>query len=190
MPYFSLGYSDGIEVAGGGGWSVANNYFRLGGSNRLRQVFIVEGPTRRVNGVWFRLGRAVDTTAPLYLEIKDARGSRLLSRSVPASQVSVGSMSAKENATPVKWIYANFLSIVSLQSGSRYSIELSSSGRYSMQAYVDAVRHGFTKDRNAWSSAQAEISRDGGASWSGRIEQSNLDFGFAFTLYGGPKSIH
>src|SRR3712207_6996312 len=48
---------------------------------------------------------------------------------------------------------------------------------------------GIVRDRNMWSNARAEVSRDGGSSWSDRIEENRLDFGFSFTLEDGPKSI-
>lgn len=188
--YASLGYSDGIEV-GIGGWGYANNYPHIGGSNRIRQVFTIDGPTRNVNGVWFRLARRPGNTGAMVLDLKDANGRALHTQSIPAVNFSEGTIPDKQRS--IRWVYIDFGKTVPFQSGLRYSMELSSpsspSTGYVIHAYLDLAARGYNKDRNMWRNAQAEISTNGGKSWSGKIEEDRLDYGFGFTLEGGPKSI-
>jgi hypothetical protein len=192
--YCTIGYSDGVEV-GTGGWAYANNYPRIGGSNHIRQVFVVHGPTRHVDGVWFRLGRRPGNDAPLIVELKDdgdEGGSVLASRSVPASETSEGTIASTQDVT-IRWTYADFGTVVPLARGSTYSVEMTSpdspSDGYNIHAYVDLVAYGSNEDRNMWSDATAEISSNGGGSWTATIENANNDFGFGLTLEGGPRSI-
>jgi hypothetical protein len=65
----------------------------------------------------------------------------------------------------------------------------SPSDGYNIHAYVDLVAYGSNEDRNMWSDATAEISSNGGGSWTATIENANNDFGFGLTLEGGPRSI-
>ena len=189
MSSLSIGYSDGSWIGHAAGWANFNNTHTFGGNRHVRQVFTVQGPTRKVNGVWFRVARR-SGSAPLKVEVKDSSGSVMISRSVPASDISAGDMDNKAAAsTPIQWVYVAFPSVLTFQSGSKYSIQLSSSGAYQIKGMFDVEAWGFAKDRNAWSNAQAEISSNSGSSWSNKIENANLDFGFGFTLEGGPKSI-
>ena len=173
QPYASIGYTDGVEV-GTGGWGYSRNNANIGGSSRVREVFTVKGPTRRVNGVWFRVLRKSGGT--LTIQVKNSSGSVLLTKSVSG---------------PNGWTYLDFGTALTLQSGATYSIEASGStgGGYTMHASLDLTNWFGLKDRNMWSEGKGEVSANGGSSWSGSLDTGNFDFGFFFTLEGGPKSI-
>jgi hypothetical protein len=198
--YMSLGYTDGTEV-GTGGWCIADNYPTIGGSRRIRQVFTVQGPDRDVNGVWFRAARKSGNTQPMIFELKNAGGAVIWSKQVAASQFSEGrlidSLDILDANGTIRWTYVEFGKTIRLASGAKYSLELSSTASptdgYSTKAHLDLVQRGEVRDRNAWSNAEAQISTNGGSSWTTSIEPTGAsqgnDFGFGFTLEGGPKSI-
>lgn len=199
IPYAILRYSDGVRVSAGGGWG-GNVYSQanvvVGGQTRVREKFTVSGPTRRVNGFWFRADR--NGTAQITFELKNNSGSVLASASVPATTFDDGEFQKEGGA--VNWKYVTLSQAVSLTGGGTYSLEIGSSGTsLKVTAQIDMVTHGEVPgDMHFWTDGVAEISENGGGSWQGfpqstggtRSYTSYGDLPILFTLEGGPNAIN
>jgi hypothetical protein len=206
IPAFELGYTDGVSVgAGMMAQKSATDAVGIGGGALARQIFEVDGADKHVTGLWLRPARISNDGAPLEVTLKDGSGRIAWQGEIPADQISrtggTDPRSAYMNG-PVGWVYARFPETVTLESGQTYAVELGSSGKYSIAATTDLS--GKMQDRNAWDSGFAQVSTDGGQSWTGWTKTfgsketgflsshggaTNQDLPILFTLDGMPDRL-
>lgn len=192
--WYGLRYTDDQKWYG---W--LNTYYRayytttqngnhiIGGSKRARQKFTVRGKSYQVNGLWVRAARS-GGGGSLKVDVKDASGQVISSGSYNTGEFpnNCGSRCSGD------WAYTDLSSTVTLQEGQTYTAEFSGSNI--------SLQTGFPLDYGAfnipgdggswWNDAQAEVSTNGGSSWSGYSGDyfPKRDLSMLFTLVGQPKS--
>lgn len=196
--WYELKYSDGSWL---GDTVVAYDAHRGGGVQtvrgdvRARQVFTVTDVNRKVNGVWLNHGHSSSADdSDLLVQLKDADGQVLSQGEIPVSRECLDIVETAENSYEKgcrAWGYTELSPPVDLLPGSSYSVELSTSskGGYSLSTYF-TLKHYGSKDRNGWSDAHAELSRDGGAGWSQWTSSyPERDLPLLLTIDGQPKQL-
>ena len=167
--------------------STQNGNHIIGGSKRVRQKFTVRGKSYEVNGLWTRSAKS-GGGGTLKVEVKNNSGQVLATGSYDASKFrDCGSRCSG------KWYYSDLSSPVTLQEGQTYTAEYSGASV--------SLQTGFPLDYGAfkipgegggtwWSDAQAEVSTNGGSSWTGFSGTyfPKRDLSILFTLVGQPKS--
>lgn len=210
IAFYELKYTDGEYVGNTYTGFYNSNYKVFQGGSRViegdtkaRQSFTVEAATREVDGVWLNYGHAYDRPANgsnLSVTLKDNFGSVLATSSLPASmacstRAQNGASNGAVHATRDEWMcrrwgHAPFAQPVSLVEGSTYNVEFSApqGAAFALSSYFSVHR---LPERTMWENAQAEVSRDGGASWDLWTDNffPSRDLPAVFTIVGMPRSL-
>ena len=143
----------------------------IGGALMVRQKFTVTDYTRTVNGLWLRTWWNGGSPSDLIIRLERSDGTLLKQISAPRSSFTSTSY---YQSTPAKWVYIDLGGSYQLALGSTYYLRLSATtGNYSVQPVEILSASTGSKSRNRWSSAYAQYSVDGGASWRDGWDRSD-----------------
>jgi hypothetical protein len=168
-PIMDLGYTDDWHFGNGymEQWSHTDN-FRVGGANLVRQTMTVTGGARVVNKAFAKLYR-VSGTGALTCRIKNSSGTTLLSTSLAASTIAIGT----DTQIGYFWVQFPFGSDLTLDNGQTYYLEFSAAlgTEYRFAILREGSSYGY-HTQTYFSGGRAERSSDAGSSWVGASDQS------------------
>lgn len=118
----------------------------VGGSNRVRQQFTVQDATRNVDGLWLSFGHLPTADgSSMQVTLKNSSGAVLATSRMGASQ--------------------QCIKTVPLVKGSTYSVELSAGASAGFLFGAQGMVSDWA-NRNTWTKAGAQYSKNNGSSWS------------------------
>ena len=179
-PIMQLDYANG-QHAGVGYMEVwVGMHKTISGSAKAREAFTVSGPDRRVSSVSVRLER-VSGSSPLAVRLEKGDGTLVASGSIPASAIPVGDPTrrGRRPAGP----RSTSAQPVTLQSGQRYHLVLSSSADtdYSIFVIRKGSSYGFSP-QTYFSDGLAQYTTGSGWTgfdgWSGPSNEGDLQLYF------------
>lgn len=202
LSWYELEYADGIWVGDSyGAYHVGRDATHvLGGRHMARQIFEIIGADKSVDGLWVNFGqleRRRSGLSPVTARILDDSGRVVATTAIGRNDgCSVPSEDARDLSRfglvrCTYWAHATLETAVTLERGRTYRLELSTPADepFVLSAYYANTHHG-ARSRNHWTAARAEISEDGGATWSSWSDKfPDRDLPVLLTIVGKPKAL-
>jgi len=191
--FFQFFYNDG-HVTGSPIIHSSQGFARsFGGGTMVREHFHINDYPRLVSGVWFRVWWRGVMPSDLHIRLEHDDGLMIEQMQIPAGSLPRSRNSLK-GGNPAPWTYRPFRSPRQLEMNVVYALRFSAtSGSYQTHACQrgNAEQHGLAT-RNAWVSARAEETSNGGLRWQGfentkegpGVARSDVHLTAAFTVVG------
>jgi len=191
VAFYELHYSDGTAV--GESYhaldALTDGQNEIQGDSVARQRFIVQYTDYNVTGVWINHGLSKTSDgSSATVSLTDNIGNVLVNGTLEASDVCLERRIQKCR----DWGYVVFERAIQMQQNAEYSLRISGSANagYLLSAYRSLQAHGFD-DQNNWENARAELSKNGGETWSVWTRRGGKyrDLPVLFTLVGMPIAL-